>query len=458
MNRKPLVTVYISSHNYDAYLTEAIESVLRQTFSDWELFLFNDGSTDETARIMSAYEKGSKITVFTTDDIGLPAVANLALKRARGKYIVRLDADDFFDENILLVLSNYLDRHPRVALVFPDYYVINDHGDLITQERRNSIAGNKHLLDIPAHGACTMIRKSILKKIGGYREDLRAQDGFDIWSKIIKGYPCGNVNLPLFYYRRHTDNLTNHVERILSARRTIKKDAVSEEMKKNRPIIAVIPCREHYDIKPDLWNVSLGENTLLDMIIQANLASPIFDKVVIISDTPKVKEVMRKFKDKRLVFLSRPRALTAPGVSIRDTLSIVQKNYDPEGNGLMTLSYIQAPFTSTRTLEEAVYTLLLNEADSSMAVEEIVTPLFRRSPSGFVEISPSARIRSDFDIFYSDARTALALRSQNIQSEDFTGKKVVHFTVPDKETFFISSQQDILVAAHLNSFHLTKSL
>ena len=110
MSIKSLISVYIISHNYARYLEDAIESVLRQTIDNWELLLIDDGSTDETPEIISLYRDHPKINTFKTDGIGLPAACNLALNSANGEYLIRLDGDDIFDENILLILSHYLDH------------------------------------------------------------------------------------------------------------------------------------------------------------------------------------------------------------------------------------------------------------------------------------------------------------------------------------------------------------
>src|SRR5262245_6069839 len=129
-NMPPKVTVYVVSHNYGRFLPEAIESVLRQHYEDWELLLIDDNSTDNTAEVMRLYESDPRVRIFRTTGIGLPAVANLALREARGDYLIRLDGDDVFDENILFVMTSYLDRHPELALVFPDYYLMDEGGEI----------------------------------------------------------------------------------------------------------------------------------------------------------------------------------------------------------------------------------------------------------------------------------------------------------------------------------------
>ena len=188
-----------------------------------KLIIINDASTDNTGDVMNLYRGHPQIFLHNTTGIGLPAVCNFALSQAKGDYIIRLDGDDMFDENILLVLGTYLVQNPNVALVFPDYFLIDDFGEIYAHETRQRLYKENHMLDIPPHGACTLIRKKILEDVGGYRLDLGVQDGFDLWSRIRDKYKSANVNLPLFYYRRHGKNITSNTHRILAARRKIKR-------------------------------------------------------------------------------------------------------------------------------------------------------------------------------------------------------------------------------------------
>ncbi len=443
------VTVYIASHNYGKYLQDAINSVLRQTMDSWELLLVNDNSSDNTEEIMEIYRGDSRVRIFKTKGLGLPAVANLALNEANGKYLIRLDADDVFDENILLVLSHYLDIHPDIALVFPDFYLIDEFNGLLQHDRRNPIHKSNHMYDMPANGACTMIKKSVLNKVGGYREDLGAQDGFDIWTKIINEHKCRNINLPLFYYRRHGLNLTENTQRILSARRAIKKDAALSALEKMRPIISVIPCRTNYDIFPNLWSQDINGKTLLDIALETVTASSVFDKIIVASDNEDVQKVMENYNDSRLCFVTRDPELTIPSCSIVSTLEMIVRDLNINWEGISVLSYLQSPFTSTDNLEEAVYTLVLNEADASFAVEEIKVPLYKRSVNGLVPINNTGTFLSDFDVVYSAATTSLATKNKNLKRGSLTGAKIVNFIVPREEAFIINTKKDFEVARQL---------
>ena len=443
---KPIITVYIASHNYGKFLENAVESVLKQTVDNWELLIINDNSQDDTDEVMKLYATDPRIRLFKTTGVGLPAVCNLALKEAKGKYIIRLDGDDFFDENILLILSNYLNRHLNCAMVFSDYYLIDEYNRVFAHERRESLNGHNFLLDNPANGACSLIRKTVLEEIGGYREDLRAQDGYDIWNKIIKKYKVANINLPLFYYRRHDNNLTNNEDHIFRARQQIKIDAVKDRIDSFSPVIALIPCRRRYDFLPDLWNCRIKNASLLERCIEKCANSELFDYIVVAADTEKVKAVMATFDDPRLVFFKRRTEDTVRSASLIPTLEGVINNFDQNHNGISVISYLQAPFVKTKTLEEAIGTLILNNVTSSMGVEELKGSLFKRSAHGLQPINPSSSLSTDFNCIYREANTSLALLNKNVRTGSLLGSQIVHFAVNKNEYFFINSQQKIKIA------------
>jgi glycosyltransferase involved in cell wall biosynthesis len=446
MPAAPRLTVYIASHNYGAYLGDAIESVLRQTVEDWELLVIDDGSSDDTAEVMQLYDGHPQIRLFRTEGIGLPAVCNFALERALGRYIIRLDGDDIFDDNILLVLGRQLDRNPELALVFPDYYLIDEHGEIFAQERRRRLYVGNHMLDAPPNGACTLIRTEVLRAIGGYRIDLGAQDGFDLWSRIVREHKAANVNLPLFYYRRHGANLTTNTHRIINARRQIKKDAVLDRLRGMRPVVAIIPCRRNFDFEPDLWNQKIGDRTLLDRDIATCLASNMIDLVVVTCDNPDAAEHVRRFDDPRLHFVPRSPESTLRSSNIAIHLEGIVRRFDPALRGITVLRYIQTPFVTTGTLEEAVSSLVMNDADSASAVEEIKSRVFRRSAHGLETLNPRRELSSDFDAVFRDAQTCTALRSRNLANGSLLGASMVSYLVSAAECFFITSRQDLSLA------------
>jgi CMP-N-acetylneuraminic acid synthetase len=446
MSDVPRISVYVPSHNYGRYLADAIESVLRQSVEDWELIIVDDGSTDETPEVMNLYRGHPKISVHRTEGIGLPAVCNYALARARGKYVIRLDGDDVFDPNILLVLGNMLDHDPQLALVFPDYYLVDQFGEVFAQERRELIYSDNHMLDLPPNGACTLVRADVLKEVGGYREDLGAQDGFDLWTKVIDKYKSANTNLPLFYYRRHGSNLTSSTQRILSARQRIKQDAAEERLAAMHPVIGVIPCRRNFDFTPDVWKQEIAGKSLLQRDIQVCLSSDLFDHVVVTCDNLEAEETVRQFSDKRLRFMLRDSASTIRSASIVPILEKICRELDPGLGGITIQRFIQSPFVAIETLREAASTLAMNDADSSHGVEEIQQTVFRRTRNGLEPINRAGSFRSDFDLLYRDVRSCVATRNSVLSTGSLSGKSVVSFVVSAAECFFIDSEQKLRLA------------
>ena len=217
-----MVTVYITNYNYANYIKQAIDSVINQNFQDFELIIIDDGSTDNSKDIIEQYINNSKVKIIYQKNKGLNATNNKALSLSKGKYIVRLDADDFLNENALLLMVKELESNEEIGLVFSDYYLVDKLGTIITEEKRHDFK-KVSLFDQPAHGACTMIRKSVLKEVGGYSKEFSRQDGYELWIKISKYKKVSNINLPLFNYRKHGENLTEDKEKLYATRHKIIK-------------------------------------------------------------------------------------------------------------------------------------------------------------------------------------------------------------------------------------------
>ncbi len=444
MSTSPKITVYVVSHNYGRFLEQAVESVLRQSQPDFELLIIDDGSTDDTSEIASLYKHAPRVRTFKTEGVGLPAVCNLALRESKGRYFIRLDADDVFDENILWVLGHELDRKSELAMVFPDYYLMDDSGHVIAHEQREKLYDQNHVLDMPANGACCLIRTNVLRELGGYREDLGTQDGYDLWNKVLAKHRVGNVNLPLFYYRRHNNNITNVPSRILQARQRIKLDTLADKLPALRPITALIPCRRAYDFVSNVWQTKLAGKTLLAHNLEKCLAASVFDRVVVACDDEEVRDVMSDFQDSRLEFFLRREEETTRSQSLG--ASLVRFGAETDFSGITVLSYVQAPMVRSSTLEEAVGTLAINNADSAMGVDEVRDALFKREAHGLFPLNASKRFNTDFDPIYREANTALAFRTENLKSGSITGSTMVHFIVDPGECYFIDSPRKLMVA------------
>jgi len=301
-------------------------------------------------------------------------------------------------------------------------------------------------LDIPAHGACTLFKLDALKEVGGYKTEFKAQDGYYIWNKILSKYKCDNVNLPLFYYRRHEVNLTNQPDRILTARRAIKLNEIKDDIVRNRPINIVIPCREDYDFVKNLWNLELGGKKLLEHSIENCINSDLWDNIIVACDNEEVLEITDNYDDNRIKFFKRDKRDTIRSIDITKTLDKIARIYDKEYKGVTVISYVQSPFVKKETLEEAVYTNLIVDSDSAFTVEEIKSEVYRRGSHGLVSINPPQFITSDYEVLFKDANSAFSSKTSNFKKGTLYGSKVANYFTIEEESIFIDSEKNYKIA------------
>jgi CMP-N-acetylneuraminic acid synthetase len=372
INSEPLITVYITNYNYAKYLEKAIKSVLQQTFQDFQLLIIDDGSTDDSLNILDRYEKHDKVFTVRQSNQGLIRANNVALKLARGKYIMRLDADDYLDPHALEVLVRELERRPECALVFPDYYLVDEEDNIIRQVRRHDFDNDVSLFDQPAHGACTLIRRSVLLRLGGYDEEFRCQDGYDIWLKLISEHKVTNVNLPLFYYRQHRQSLSQNEDLLLHTRAAIKAKHVEKLDLGSIRVLAVLPIRGRTMDPRSFPLAKVGKQGLIDWSLEAALNSKyVTDVLVSTPDTEVQNHVRTNYPDKVLV-VDRPKEMARINIPLEPSLLDAVRYYSKENEApdLLAVLFIEAPFRTAMYIDEAINTMLLYDIDVVDGIRE----------------------------------------------------------------------------------------
>ena len=440
------VTVYIPCCNHSKYINQSIKSVLKQTFKNWELIIIDDNSSDRSFEKIKSFEKNNKIKIFKTTGIGLPKVCNLAIKKSTGDLIIRLDGDDIFNENILEIMVNYFKKEKNLTMIYPDYIKIDQWGNTLSYETRNSPHIIDKINDIPPNGACMMIRKKILLESGGYREDLGAQDGLDIWSRLKDKHKIKNVSLPLFYYRQHQHNLTSNKKLIETARKRIKKDAAKKKLKKLTPIICILPCRKYFNFKENLWNEKLGKKTLLENEIDLLLKSTLIDKIIVTCDDIKAKKIVNKYKNDKVRFFKRDYKDTFTTKSLKLIVEKIQKKYNKNLNGISIIKYFQAPFVKLSTVEEVIDSLAYTYADSVISVEKIKDPIYKRKNKGLEPLNTISELNSEYGQVYLEKNICSVFKNENLRRKSLLGKKISSYVVQPEESFFIDTKESLKYA------------
>ena len=182
--RYPLVSIVMPTYNRADLLMKSIQSVLDQTFKEWELIVVDDGSTDKTPEMMKELEdKDNRIKYHRIDRIknkGIAAYLNVGIKESRGKYIARIDDDDRWCHKDKLQLQvNFLDNNPEYVLVGGGGILVDDKGNLkfkyLKNENDDEIR-NYALFSNPIAHTAIMFRKDVFDKIGGYSDIDHAED------------------------------------------------------------------------------------------------------------------------------------------------------------------------------------------------------------------------------------------------------------------------------------------
>jgi len=193
----PKISVILSCYNSSHFLNKSIESILSQTFKDFEFIIINDGSSDNTLEIIQSYAAiDERIFVVDQENIGLTKSLNKAIKLSKGKYIARIDADDFSYKYRLMKQYNYLERNRDIVLLGAQR-VINDQINnkifkdklpITTKEiRKRAIVRN------PFFHSLVMIRKDLFKLIGYYDESFQFVQDYELWSRVIHKYNTANL-------------------------------------------------------------------------------------------------------------------------------------------------------------------------------------------------------------------------------------------------------------------------
>lgn len=201
----PKVSVVLPAYNGSKYIGDAVESIISQTFGDFELIVINDGSTDETLDIVQRFTD-RRISIHSQANIGLAGTLNRGLGLARGEYIARQDQDDWSFPERLAKQVAFLEAHPACAL-------LGTWAEIWRDARQ---AGRTHahpaddtdlkfllLLDNPFVHSSIMLRRTALDRVGGYSTDPGRQppEDYELWSRIAREFDVANLPEVLHVYR-----------------------------------------------------------------------------------------------------------------------------------------------------------------------------------------------------------------------------------------------------------------
>lgn len=221
----PSVSVVLPVYNCPGLVTEAIESILRQTWEDFELILIDDGSTDETLSVLKQHND-PRIRLVTQSNRGLAATLNRGIELARGRYIARQDQDDISYPERFAKQVAYLEANTACALVGTWAEIWRENAR--TRRRHKHPSSNSRLkyellLNNPFVHSSVMLRRSALEQVGGYATDQTRQppEDYELWSRLARQWEVANIPEVLHVYREvegsmSREGLAPFVERLVT--------------------------------------------------------------------------------------------------------------------------------------------------------------------------------------------------------------------------------------------------
>ena len=206
MNEKK-VSIVLPVYNGAAYLSESIESVIAQTYANWELIIVNDCSTDNTLAIASKFaSKDVRIKVFSNpQNLKLPKTLNAGFERASGVYYTWTSDDNKFKPDALRVMVEHLEANPNAVMVYANITHIDSAGNKIESDH---IFDLKYIFTRNVIGACFLYTAEAAKKVGQYDASLFLAEDYDYWIRLYKTGDILFIEDNLYYYRKHEKSLT----------------------------------------------------------------------------------------------------------------------------------------------------------------------------------------------------------------------------------------------------------
>lgn len=228
----PRVSVLIPSYNHARFLPATLQSVFDQTYTDYEIVVVDDGSTDGSVELLRSY--GDRIRLFTQQNRGTYPTLNRCVAESRGEYLAILNSDDLWAPTKLEKQVAFLDAHPQVGLVHTGGHFIDAGGRILSTNPLGfpwprTPTGNiiellvRYNRIVPSSA---VLRRECFERVGGFREDLYGLGDWEMWLRVALEYDIGYIDEPLTLYRVHGANAFLQHRRLLEDEVKVRSETI----------------------------------------------------------------------------------------------------------------------------------------------------------------------------------------------------------------------------------------
>lgn len=208
-----MISIVMSVYNGEKFISKAIESVLNQTYSNFEFIILDDGSFDNSLNIIQEYSKrDSRIRIISKKNTGLTKSLNIGLNLACGQYIARIDSDDVWEKSKLAKQVQFLESYSNYALIGSAYNEIDEndiiikHNQTVLLTTTDSQIKERIVYCNPFLHSAVLFRTEVLQSIGGYNEDFKYTQDYELWIRIMSKYKVANLS-DILVSRRFSKNM-----------------------------------------------------------------------------------------------------------------------------------------------------------------------------------------------------------------------------------------------------------
>lgn len=222
--KRPVVSVIVTTYKLDRFLEQCLDSVQDQTFGDWECIVVDDANSHQTWQIVERYQKNDERFRYlaTPENKGLSGARNYGFEHARGKFIRHLDADDWLEENAIRIEAGVLESEPGIHIAYGHLEVVNEDGSRNKDPRGDVprsgwppdqfdwLGQMAHLNQLPS---CVMARREVFERSGGYRERMRRNEDAEFWCRVTSlGFRARKVTQAVTYFHRQREDSKGNME------------------------------------------------------------------------------------------------------------------------------------------------------------------------------------------------------------------------------------------------------
>lgn len=211
----PTISVVVPAYNAERTILETIQSVQKQTFSDFEIIVIDDGSTDKTVELLKTVQD-SRLKVFSYSNGGLPVARNRGISQSIGAFITFLDADDLWTSDKLELQLAALQKNPKAGLAYSWTLIMDEKGENFYPGKSLSFEGNVYpkllLSNFIASGSNAMLRREAIESVGEFDAELRSCEDWDYWLRVAPNWHFVVVPKAQIFYRQSSGAMSSKVD------------------------------------------------------------------------------------------------------------------------------------------------------------------------------------------------------------------------------------------------------